>query len=809
MLIRWGEARQADAFRIPTSSRMVNIMRHRDRCGPGSPGVALLCCSGVFAAPALGQWVAYTNESATRISSIPSVGLQDVAEKDYAVGDLDHPMSAPVDLDLVVVRKQPFMTSGGRRNVLFMNVDGVLTDQTAIYISEFLDLTNDRDVVLVDINNDDWLDIVTATACLGCDTSTVVDDARVFLNLGLDEAGDWLGFDSPIVLNDLFIGPGNEKNYCAVAAGDLDGDLNADLYFASYDDDAEDQLLMGDGAGGFTNGNNRLTGDMRESIFGTAVVFADMDNDSDLDIVKSEAGFVEIFRNNGNGVFDLLDPTYSGAAYHVGVGDLNGDGLLDLVISDDGTDRYIINDGNLLDGSPDTSLVFPGSTDGFGSNSYVTDLDGDGWPEVLIADVDVQVPGCTRVSDILRNDAGTFTADTANIPGSALTGVHDFAVLDINNDGLPDIVVGTCDGTQVWINSGGSTPIAIEFSYPGGLPDFMVPQQTMEFTVQIDPTGDTIEPGTPAIVVSSNGGVFVETALTPLDGNLYMATIPAGECTERFDFYLRAQLAGGLIFFDPPSAPGDVHTAFSANGTATLFADAMEGDVSAWTITNDPSLTGGGWEAAIPNATIFLGLLAAPGFDATLDGTVAFVTENGPAGDSVAANWDVDGGPTILTSPLFDLSGNDGIVSYARWVFSMEGPAHDTLVIEISNNDGATWTLVEEVGSTDSSWEPASFIVSDFILPTAQVRIRFSMADLDESVSEAGIDDFTIDTLACGGTPCPWDTTGDGEVGINDFLDLLAAWGPNPGHPADFNGDGIVGINDFLELLANWGQCSL
>ena len=54
---------------------------------------------------------------------------------------------------------------------------------------------------------------------------------------------------------------------------------------------------------------------------------------------------------------------------------------------------------------------------------------------------------------------------------------------------------------------------------------------------------------------------------------------------------------------------------------------------------------------------------------------------------------------------------------------------------------------------------------------------------------------------------CPWDIDGDGIVGITDFLDLLGAWGPNPGHPADFDGDGIVGITDFLELLANWGPC--
>jgi hypothetical protein len=36
---------------------------------------------------------------------------------------------------------------------------------------------------------------------------------------------------------------------------------------------------------------------------------------------------------------------------------------------------------------------------------------------------------------------------------------------------------------------------------------------------------------------------------------------------------------------------------------------------------------------------------------------------------------------------------------------------------------------------------------------------------------------------------------------------MLAAWGQNPGHPADLDGDGAVGITDFLLLLAGWGPC--
>jgi hypothetical protein len=53
--------------------------------------------------------------------------------------------------------------------------------------------------------------------------------------------------------------------------------------------------------------------------------------------------------------------------------------------------------------------------------------------------------------------------------------------------------------------------------------------------------------------------------------------------------------------------------------------------------------------------------------------------------------------------------------------------------------------------------------------------------------------------------PCPWDCGGqDGEVGINDFLMLLADWGG--ASPCDFDGGG-VGITDFLAMLANWGPC--
>jgi hypothetical protein len=53
---------------------------------------------------------------------------------------------------------------------------------------------------------------------------------------------------------------------------------------------------------------------------------------------------------------------------------------------------------------------------------------------------------------------------------------------------------------------------------------------------------------------------------------------------------------------------------------------------------------------------------------------------------------------------------------------------------------------------------------------------------------------------------CPWDCgDNNGEVGIVDFLELLAQW-DLVGTACDFDNDG-VSIVDFLKLLGNWGEC--
>ncbi|MFG0285347.1 MAG: GC-type dockerin domain-anchored protein [Phycisphaerales bacterium JB039] len=170
--------------------------------------------------------------------------------------------------------------------------------------------------------------------------------------------------------------------------------------------------------------------------------------------------------------------------------------------------------------------------------------------------------------------------------------------------------------------------------------------------------------------------------------------------------------------------------------------------------------------------------------------------------DNADDNSDVDGGPTRLISPVYDLSGVTAAqVSYARW-FTNDDRDADRLTVEVSNNGGASWTLVESVGHR-SDWELASFVVADILPLTDQVRVRFSATDNpNDSVTEAGIDRFWI--LTDGDSTCRADLTGDGVLDFFDFLQFQNLFGAGD-LAADFTGDGVLDFFDFLEFQNEFG----
>jgi hypothetical protein len=227
-------------------------------------------------------------------------------------------------------------------------------------------------------------------------------------------------------------------------------------------------------------------------------------------------------------------------------------------------------------------------------------------------------------------------------------------------------------------------------------------------------------------------------------------------------------------------------------------------------VTNDASLAGGGWVVVDPVGTVVSGQLAAPEDDATSNfGLKCFVTGNGVVGGAASAS-DVDLGPTTLMSKAIDLTGQDGLISFAAWFFCDDvGVAGaDFLNVDISNNDGQTWTPVYQIATTNSLWKAHFIRVSDYVAPTAQVKVRFWTVDSpNNSTTEAGIDNFQVEAILCEGA-CPADLDSNQVVDGADLGNLLSQWGAVTGKStADFNSDGVVDGADLGALLSQWGPC--
>lgn len=159
-----------------------------------------------------------------------------------------------------------------------------------------------------------------------------------------------------------------------------------------------------------------------------------------------------------------------------------------------------------------------------------------------------------------------------------------------------------------------------------------------------------------------------------------------------------------------------------------------------WTVMNNTPLDGA-WERGKPFGT---STHSAPSNDADFDcNDKAYITGN--ASSLNPDLNDLDGGPTVLKSPLMDLTTySDPYLNYARWFFCLHGhPADDTLKVIVSN--GLTSVIVDRVGGDPTlfhAWHPQSIRLTDFIAITNSMQVRFEVSDLapNGNVTEAGID---------------------------------------------------------------------
>jgi hypothetical protein len=252
----------------------------------------------------------------------------------------------------------------------------------------------------------------------------------------------------------------------SVAIADVNGDGNPDLIIANEQQSKSDpqgsiSVMLGKGNGTFHAAVNYSSGG--QSAYSISV--ADVNGDGKLDLVVANGclgsncatGGVGVLLGKGDGTFKNAVTYSSGAASvfgsHVAVGDLNGDGKLDLAVATTGAGcgngcpqglvAVLLGNG---DGTFKKAKTY--ATGGFDAIGWVViaDMNGDKKPDLVVANYCATEcsfpPAAGSVGVLLGNGNGTFRAVRTYPSGGA--GAVSVAVADLNKDGKPDILVANC-----------------------------------------------------------------------------------------------------------------------------------------------------------------------------------------------------------------------------------------------------------------------------------------------------------------------------------------------------------------------------
>ncbi len=416
---------------------------------------------------------------------------------------------------------------------------------------------------------------------------------------------------------------------------------------------------------------------------------------------------------------------------------------------------------------------------------YATDPNGDPltyFVESLPASGTLSDPGAGEITAVpyeltAGGDVVTYTPPA----GESMTASFDYSAMDEtagSNLAQATVTVGGPAWEPVAYPVTAATPISTP----------------VDITLHaIDPNGDPltyfIESLPPEGSLSDPGAGAIETVPYELaDGGAVVRYVPPvyQNLEAEFDYSAADATAGSNV----------AQVSITVGGPMTFFADDFETD-KGWFV-EDIDLVDGTWQRAIP----VTGAQGAPSTDFDGSGR-CYLTNN-------ALGADVDGGPTRLTSPAVSLAEViEPKLRYARWITCDDAgvPAEDFLVVEVSSDDGGSWVTIESVPHT-VGWVERTIEITDYVTPTAQMKLRFSATDNpNNSITEAAVDAIEIWGLPI--VEVPGDYDHDGVIDLADYAYFPGGMsGPDAGPVVPecavfyFDADDDVDLQDFRGLQA-------
>lgn len=434
--------------------------------------------------------------------------------------------------------------------VLLGNGDGTFTEQGQIAGSySFLSSA------LLDINGDHHLDLIGG------------GNGSLFVHTG-DGKGN---FTKQNITSQSGV-----EIYFGLTAGDFSGDKVPDFVAAGYDQNLL-YYYQGNGDGTF-QGPTNITGLYKPG----SLISADFNGDGKLDIAVGSADAGTLFFGNGNGTFqtnqarDLpfanvtnfsSNPVYPLLA----TADMDGDGTPDIVAADDGSDMLsiVLNDGTgkFAQAAPDFTAALDDGT----AAIRLGDLNGDGLPDVVVINYKTQ-----KIS-IFLSAKPTPAVTIQSSAAQALTGSSVTITVAVKSSGahVPTGTVTLTSGSsalgQQALNSTGNATFTLSglavaqypltASYSGdtytnaasNAPSFT--QSITDFQVALPTATQTVVSGASATYAVN---------LTPVAGFtgtivLTCSGLPAGYTCNAASAALNGQASAANIVVSPPLTTGALH----------------------------------------------------------------------------------------------------------------------------------------------------------------------------------------------------------------------------------------------------------
>ena len=306
--------------------------------------------------------------------------------------------------------------------------------------------TNLQPLAFADVNGDGNLDLIGVT--LGSDHTQT-------LNISLGNGTATFQLPASYQVGMQF------ESVFAVTVGDLNGDGKPDLIaLIGGLGGNRVAVLPGNGDGSFQP-QNTLFPNLQVG----AVTTADLNGDEHVDLVLlgeqggSNTSVAYVALGVGDGTFATPVPYAVGDATSVAVGDVNGDGIPDIVT---GGTTILLGDGKgTFSRRHDLHVEVQ-------RNIILTDFDGDGIVDIVLASGNSAIMTGDAVSVIRGLGKGAFAAPPiSQIPyyPAGNTVLTDLATADADRDGIPDLVSVDNFGHVSVLKGAGDGTFSAVFSY--------------------------------------------------------------------------------------------------------------------------------------------------------------------------------------------------------------------------------------------------------------------------------------------------------------------------------------------------------